>query len=217
MKGVGRKHADGEGGFAVDEVPDEILIARVRDGDEGAFRDLFSRYLRVLTRFAERRLPGRMRRRVSVADVLQEAQLVAYERIADFESRGDASFRNWLMRIVEHKVMAAVRNHAQAARRAQGREVPRGGRTATGHLPGRGPTPSQVAIGRESAELARRALESLPAPYREVLSLARGERLTLREVGARMGRSPEAVRKLLDRALFRLEAEFGRLRGESLG
>ena len=53
--------------------------------------------------------------------------------------------------------------------------------------------------------------------YREVLSLARGECLTLREVGERMDRSPEAVRKLLDRALSRLGAEFGRLRGESRG
>ena len=188
---------------------DDALIERIRRGDHGAFSALCARYLRTLERFAERRLPARLRRRVSVADVLQEAQLVALERMRDFESRGEGSFRNWLMRIVEFKVRQAVRRHRGAARRAIEREATRGSRTGTGHLVGREPSPSQAAIGAEVAERAREAMAALPETYREVLRLAREEHLTLREVGERMGRSPEAARKLLGRALSAFAKELG--------
>jgi RNA polymerase sigma-70 factor (ECF subfamily) len=184
-----------------DDDPEVVLIERIRRGDPEAFSALYGRYVRKLERFAQRRLPGRLRRRVSVADVLQEAQIVALERMRDFQARGEDSFRNWLMRIVELKVRQAVRRHREAARRAIEREATRGARTSTGHLVGREPSPSEVAIGAELAQRARRALASLPEPYREVLRLAREECLTLREVGERMGRSPEAARKLLGRAL----------------
>jgi RNA polymerase sigma-70 factor (ECF subfamily) len=211
------KEGEGLVTAADDDVSDEVLIERIKGGDEAAFQALFSRYVRVLERFAERRLPGRLRRRVSVADVLQEAQLVALERILDFEARDDASFRNWLMRIVEFKVKQAVRCHQGAARRAMDREVTRGARTATGHLLGHQPSPSQVAIGAEVEELARKAMDALPDHYREVLRLAREERLPLAEVGERMGRSAEAARKLLGRALSAFTEEFERLQGESPG
>jgi RNA polymerase sigma-70 factor (ECF subfamily) len=202
---------------ATDGEDDEALIERIRRGDPAAFSALYARYLRTLERFAERRLPGRLRRRVSVADVLQEAQLVALERMRDFESRGENSFRNWLMRIVEFKVREAVRRHRGAARRAIDREATRGSMTGTDHLVGRDPSPSQAAIGAEVAERAREAMAALPETYREVLRLAREEQLTLREVGERMGRSPEAARKLLGRALSAFAREFGEPGEKGLG
>lgn len=191
-----------------DAVSDAALLERARAGDEGAFATLLQRHAESMRQFAERRLPRSLRRRVSVADVLQETRLVALRRCGDFEDRGGNSLRNWLLGIVAHKVREAVRAHAGAERRSVRRETPRGARPDTQALPGRLTTPSAAAVGAEVADLAERALAGLPEDYREILVLTRREHLDLDEAARRMGRSREATRKLLGRAVARFAAAF---------
>jgi RNA polymerase sigma factor (sigma-70 family) len=76
-----------------------------------------------------------------------------------------------------------------------------------GAVHGRSPSPSQVAIGRETREAAQRALATLPPTYQEVIRLVQGEGLTLAQAGERMGRSRDAVKGLYSRALGRLANE----------
>jgi len=92
--------------------------------------------------------------------------------------------------------------------------VSRGARPATAAFAGEGPSPSQAAIAAELQEIARKAMAVLTDEQREVLRLAREERLPLREVAARLGRSYEATKKLHGRALLRLTEEFERLGGQ---
>jgi len=193
------------------------LIQRARGGDEVAFQALFDEHVSTLRRYARRWLPDHLRRRVSVADVLQEANIAALARCADFEDRGDASFRNWLLKIVEHKVRRAVRTHAETAKRAVGREAARDERPATGELIGQQASPSQMAIAAETAEIARAAMLRLPERYREVLDWTQHQHLTLDEIASRTGRSRGAARKLVGRALERLATEFEREGGGALG
>jgi RNA polymerase sigma-70 factor (ECF subfamily) len=195
------------------EPTDRDLIDRFRDGDGEALRLLFERYEDLLQARIRRRLPAHLRRKVSVADVMQETRLVAYQRRADFESRGPEGMRNWLLGIADLKARAAVHRHGGIAKRAAGREVSGHLRPETAQLVGHVPSPSQVAIAAELKELARRAMDALPKDYREVLRLAREEQLPLREVAARMGRTREAVKKLHGRALFRFTEVFEQLRG----
>ena len=194
---------------------DQELIARIKAGDEDAYRILFERYSGALRRRVERLLPRTIQRKVSVSDVMQEARLTAFERISHFEHRGEGSFRKWLQRIAENKVLAEVQRYAGTKKRAVQREVSRGHRPDTANVVGQHPSPSQVAIGAEQKELARQAMEMLPPDYREVLRLALEERLRLREVAERMNRSRDAVKKLYGRALCRFKDTFDRLRGES--
>ncbi len=196
-------------------IADAQLVARAAQGDHDAFRVLVERHMDTLRRFAERRLPARLRARVAVSDVLQEAQIVAFERCASVEDRGPDAFRNWLLGVVEQKVREAIRAHEFAARRSVRRESPRGPSRTTGHFPGREASPSQAAIAAETAELAELALARLPDDYREVLRLTRREHLGLGETAQRMGRSVDATKKLLSRALLRLAEEFERGRGKA--
>lgn len=87
------------------------------------------------------------------------------------------------------------------AMRGSDREVPPGGRPDTPQFKGRGPTPSQVAVGNELRENALRAMEELPPDYRRVLQLVQTEGRTLREAAGDLDRSYEAVKKLYRRAL----------------
>jgi RNA polymerase sigma-70 factor (ECF subfamily) len=191
------------------------LMRRFRNGDEEAFRILFERNAGILRQRIERWLPARLRRRLAVSDVLQETRIVAFSRRSDFEVRGEDAFRNWLLGIAEMKMREALRTHAGAAKRAIHREVTRGRRLDTAHFLGRGPSPSQVAISAETERVARRAMERLSDDHREVLRLTREEGLSLRQAADRMGRSPEAVRKLCGRAICRFKAIFDELGGST--
>ena len=192
------------------------LIRRFKAGDEQAFRTLFTAQLPVLRGRVTRVLSVRLRRRLSVSDVLQEVGLAAFRGRQDFEDRGDDAFRNWLFGIVDHKLHDQLRHHG-AGMRAGAREVSRAGSPSTLDLAADLPSPSAAAACSEQVERVRRAIETLPCDYREVLHLALERGLLLREVAEHMGRSREATKKLYGRALLRLKEACGGLDGSSDG
>ena len=53
------------------------------------------------------------------------------------------------------------------------------------------------------------ALGRIPEDYRRVVVWHQYDRLTFEEIGERLGRSAEAIRKLWSRALIRLTEELG--------
>ena len=179
-------------------------MERARKGDEDAFVRLCALHEAALRRRIERRLSPGIRRRISSSDVLQEAQMIALGKLADFEDRGDGAFRAWLGRIVDLKTQELIRFHAGAEKRAISGEATRGHRATLDAMRGRGPTPSQVAMGAEMRDAAERAMNALPESYREVIHLIQGEGLMLAEAGERLGKTREAVKGLYARALGRL-------------
>jgi RNA polymerase sigma factor (sigma-70 family) len=58
----------------------------------------------------------------------------------------------------------------------------------------------------ENAEELRRLIQSLPPDYCQVIMLRHYSNLSFPEIGATMGRSPDAVRKLWLRALDELQS-----------
>lgn len=197
------------------EPSDETLVEQAQGGDAEALERLFRRYTRMLESYVRRWLPAAVQRKVSVADILQETRIVAFERASDFELRDETSVRNWLIKIVDLTVREKVRRFAGTAKRAAGREVTRAQRPETAQFVGAQASPSQAAIASELAELAQRALRGLPPDYQEILRLVREEDITLQEAGTRMGRTYEAAKKLYGRALSTFTEEFERLQGAS--
>lgn len=190
---------------------DTALLAQAKRGDQRAFEVLFDRYVALVRRGIARDLPGAVRRKISISDVIQEARIVALRRLAAFEDRGPGSFGAWLNRIVEVKVHEAVRKFKGPAKRDVAREVEDRTASRARNLPGREPTPSEVLMRKEDQAAARRALAALPDDYRQILLLTRGQGLTIREAAVRMGRSLEAAKKLSARAL----AKFGEILGKN--
>ncbi len=192
----------------LDQASDGVLLKRIREGDADAYRALFGRYSAELAERIERWLPRGLRRKVSVSDVLQETQLVAFQRLPEFVLEDEEAVRRWLTRVAHLRAQGAVKRYATTAKRAAAREVSRGNRADTGNFPHRGPSPSQAAANAELTELAGDALNALSGPYQDVIRMALEEGLTLREVAARMGRTRDAVKKLYGRAVTRLTKEF---------
>ena len=188
---------------------DEELVRRIRAGDASAGELLFDRHLPQLRAKARATLPAALRGRLGESDVIQDAYMAAFLGLGGFEDRGDGSFARWLRQILEHKVQKAARRHTETSKRDARREV----RVPTG-AEGLLPLPNQVSPGsrasdREQAARLREEVEGLTEDHRTVIRLVHEQGLTLVEAGARMGRSPDAVRKLYGRALARLADRIG--------
>jgi RNA polymerase sigma-70 factor (ECF subfamily) len=188
---------------------DEVLVRRVRDGDEAAARELFERHLPALRSKARARLPAALRGKVGASDVVQEAWLAAFLDLAGFEDRGDGSFAAWLRTILERRVADEVRRHAGAKKRDARREVRLVTEAARLEPDRRQATPSVEVRDAEEKVRLRAIVDSLSEDYATVIRLVHQEGLTLVEAGARMGRTPDATRKLYSRAMVRLADRIG--------
>ena len=115
----------------------------------------------------------------------------------------DAAFRRWLFTIAFHKVVDRARR-AAVRRAAHGRPVDDASDAALGEFYASRLSPSGEVAGRESIERLERAFDALPDEQREVLVLAKIAGLSQAEIGAQIGKSEEAVRKILSRSLARI-------------
>lgn len=176
------------------------LIDAARRGDLAAQDELLGQHLPHVQAFVRLRSSARLRELESSADIVQSACRKALENLPQFEYRGPRSFRNWLLRYAENKIHDK-RDYHGAARRDRGRErdVER-----LSQLYATLGTPSGLVSAREQVSRIEHAFDRLPEEYREIVMLAKIEGLSHAEIAARTGRSEEASRKMLSRALVRL-------------
>lgn len=192
-----------------DQIPD-------RGRAEESFEVLFQRYERLLAARIRDRLPPSILRRVSVADVLQETHLAAYEARQRMPTEEEQLLRSWLLSIADHKALDQVRRHGRVAKRSVEREITRAGRPETAAMPHGAGSPSEVAMAGEAVAIARRVRAMLPPEHAEILRLAREEGVPLREIAARLDKSHEGLKKLYGRALRRFRELYESLDGGSM-
>ena len=87
---------DGECGA----VADEILVQRVRCGDQAAFQLLYERYFRRIYRFLDRRLSNR----ADTEETTQEVFINVFSSIESF--RGEAPFAAWVFGLTRRTLAA---------------------------------------------------------------------------------------------------------------
>ena len=183
---------------------EEQLVERARGGDAVAFDELCLRNEAGLRAHLAHLVTGPLKRKVSIADVMQEAYVTAHQRLDDCEHHGDGAFGAWLTRIAELKARAAVRRFVGAEKRDVHRERSQGMRPDTAKFRNRGASPSEMAVAHEEQDAVRVAVSLLPDDYRHVIQLVRFDGLSLKDAAVLMGRSHAAVRKLYGRALSAL-------------
>lgn len=177
------------------------ILGRASQGDRAAIDELLRRHLPALRVFVRLQAGARLRLRESCSDLVNSTCRELLENLAGFEYQGEAQFRHWLCTAALHKIQQRARYH-DSARRDPAREADVG--VPVEQLYRTLLTPSRIAVARESIERLERAFDGLPADYREVILLCRIVGLSQEEVAQRMGRSVDAVRNLLHRALARV-------------
>lgn len=185
-----------------------------RGGDAAALARLIESYLPQLHAFVRVRLGGRVRDRESSMDVVQSVCRQLLSERGRFDFRGEEPFRAWLFTAALNKIRDKLRFHRGALRDLR-REQPDDSAFEAA-LARNLLTPSQDAIGGETARAVADALAALSEDHREVVTLARLVGLPHRVIAEVLGRSEQATRQLLGRALVQLALELKR-RGVDLG
>jgi RNA polymerase sigma-70 factor (ECF subfamily) len=186
-----------------------FLVDAAKGGDRRALENLFARYLPRVRQIVALRLGRRQHQFLEDDDVVQEILFTVFQDLERFEHKSEGSFRNWIAKCVECKIVDLARN-AEAKKRGGGK-VRRFGDFGTERLsdsifPGKGPTPSQVAQAKETEEKLEAALLSLPAHYREVIILRQLCEMSYPEVAKALGfREEVSARKACSRALAKLK------------
>ncbi|HVQ25977.1 MAG TPA: sigma-70 family RNA polymerase sigma factor [Planctomycetota bacterium] len=162
---------------------------------------LLTEHLSELRAFVGERADRLVLSKESRSDLVQSVCREVVEHAARYRHREGDAFVHWLRRTAERKIIDRYRYYTAGKRDAL-REAGAAAEAGWGDEPrDGGARPSQNAVAAEQAERLQRALDALPAHYRDVIRLARLEGLPLAEVAARTGRSEDAVRNLLFRAL----------------
>jgi RNA polymerase sigma-70 factor (ECF subfamily) len=190
-----------------DSAETQRLLEEARTGDPQAFNRLFARHRSALREVVEIRMDPRLRARVDPSDVVQETQMEAFRRLADYLDRRPMPFRLWLRKTAQERLLMLQRQHIHAARRATGREVPLPDRSSlllAQKLLASGSSPSQRLDREELARRMHQALAKLAEIDREVLLMRNYENLSYQEIGHLLDLDAATARKRHGRALIRL-------------
>lgn len=183
---------------------DAALIARAREGDTAAFRELFVLHRHTVTRIVHRMLGPSP----EVEDVVQEVFLNVYRSLHAF--RGDSKFSTWLHRLCTN----VTRMHLR-----RGRSRPRFADVEVPEAPPRDAAPDGPLEQVERAERVRalyRLLDRLSEKKREVLVLHDLDGVSAKEIAELVGIPVLTVRTRLFYArkeLYAALAEEPSLRG----
>jgi RNA polymerase sigma factor (sigma-70 family) len=187
-----------------EESADADLVRRVRAGDRGAVDDLYQRFRRPAFALARRILADD----VLAEDVLQDVFLSVWRDPGAFDhSRG--SVASWLLAMVHHKAVDAVRREESHRRRHARAEEDLA-------LSGRGGARGveDEVWTRVVSGQVRAALGLLPSLQREALTLAYYGGYTQREVAALTGAPLGTVKTRMLAGMRRLREELGERAGD---
>ncbi len=187
-------------------------IEAAREGDLDALGRILESCRGPLQEIAGRWLGKDLVAKTGDSEVVQEALLGAHFDFARFQGQSREELFAWLRAILQNRLAFVARHYRDTEMRRVDREIPCGA-PADGGLwdtfLASSTTPGARAARRESEAALRRALEALPDDYRRTVIWHQYDGLGFEEIGARLGRSAEATRKLWSRSLYRLAVELG--------
>jgi RNA polymerase sigma-70 factor (ECF subfamily) len=186
------------------------LIEAARDGRDDAFGRIFESFRRHLMLVAHRELPHALRGKIGPSDMVQETAVDAQRAFPAFRGSTAEECFAWLRSILRNNVVDAVRRYELSQKRSAGREISlatEAGRRQGGLVELPHSLPDGSAIRHEDADVLARAMARLSGDHHAVLRLRYWEGLSFPEIGQRLGRSTDAVRKLWYRAVERLQEE----------
>lgn len=182
------------------------LLARLRAGEDEAYRELLeSQGGRLLA--VARRL---MRNEEDARECLQDALLSAFRAIDRFE--GHAKLGTWLHRIVVNACLMRLRLRKRRPEEALDSELPEFDDYGFRIGPMETSASADELLERQEVRVqVREAIESLPESYRTVLILRDIEEIDTAETAELLGLTPVAVKTRLHRARLALRDRIGNL------
>ncbi|MEI6082772.1 MAG: sigma-70 family RNA polymerase sigma factor [Verrucomicrobiota bacterium] len=172
---------------------DLVLMTRVKEGDEDAFRELIERYQRPVINMIYR----------SIGDAWEAEDLAQRVFIQVFRSAGryqaTAKFTTWLFTITRNTVLNEYRRRGRRATESLD-ALTENEESARQFADARTADPAQEVVERELQDTIHAAIQTLPEAQRTAVILCRFEGLAYEEIAVVLGCSVSAVKSLLNRA-----------------
>lgn len=182
------------------------LVMLAKRDDRAALEKLCSVYAERIRRVVRFRMGPQLRSQLESMDIVQEALYVGLRDLSQFTHERDGDFMRWLSHIAENRIRDNM-DRMRAAKRDVRKEVSVG--TWRGkRSPVVTTTPSVMLSRKEELDRLEMAMDRIKAEYREVLLLSKIEGLSHEEIGQKLNKSPNAVAKLLSRALVAAAREY---------
>jgi len=192
-------------------------LARAAQGGDPRARDRFARRIEVLVASSVRgQLGPKLLREVDHEDVVQELLLKIESELPRLQVRGEPALRQWIHKLVHHRICDLHDYHERAAKRDSRRRISLtdllhsdedGEEPAS--LVSKAPSPVETASRRELAHVALLALERIPAD--EAVAVRRiaisGDRIA--DLARELDVGESTVRMRLSRGLARLYYALG--------
>ena len=193
------------------------LVILAKDGDESALERLYRVYgerVRWMVRF---RMGKALRSKLESMDLVQDVFVHALGGLEDFTYKNEGDFVRWLSKITQNalhdnldKLHAAKRDIRIELRLVSHNSATKGvlrevqeGLDAT--------TPSVIMSKREDLAKLEKAIDKLKPEYKDIIILSKIEGLSYKEIGKKLGKSPDAVRMLMPSAMAELTTVFMRI------
>jgi len=191
------------------DADEHAIVAAVLAGDRDAFRRLVERESASVIRACQRVLGDH----AEAEDAAQEAFVTAYRSLASW--RADGPFGAWLTRIAVRIALRQAGKRRTVAWRDPGRsQLEDGAPSAADRAVEQASIsasswtdPAVLSMRSERATEIRRAVTSLPEPYREVIALRFFGEASLDEIARQTGRPLGTVKTHLHRGLARLRTD----------
>lgn len=183
------------------------LIELAKEGDKAALEELSRTYSERVRRIVRLRMGRELRSKFESMDVVQDALICALRGLGTFAYTNEGDFTRWLSRIAENRLRDNL-DKLNAGKRDVRREIPLDMDGGDGQQsrawavePVETATPSMDAEKHEQLDRLERAIDSLKPEYKELVVLTKLDGLSYKEAADRVGKSPDAVRMLVCRAM----------------
>ena len=168
------------------------LLRMAQAGDEQARNDLLARYLPRLEAWASRRLPLGVRSMLDTGDIVQEAIIATLRHLDRIEVRTDNAFEIYVKRAVRNRIIDIYRRPKRMRQELNDA------------LPAPQPSALDEVIGHQAQERYEAALEALSESDCQLVVMHAELGMSTGQIAEELGKSPDAARMGLKRALKRL-------------
>ncbi|MEM8549551.1 MAG: sigma-70 family RNA polymerase sigma factor [Verrucomicrobiota bacterium] len=186
---------------------DQLLVARVKDGDHGAFSEIVSLYWdRIFARAYQL-----LKNREDAEEVTQDTFIRAQKGLASF--RGDAAFSTWLCQIAtnlaHNRSWYWWRRKRSASFSLDQTLTEDSDSTLADVLPADGEDPGEATLTQEFIDRVSHCMKDLNDKHREILVLRNVHNLSYEEIAEELRISVGTVKSRIARARESLREQMG--------
>ncbi|WP_370900790.1 RNA polymerase sigma factor [Chryseobacterium gossypii] len=153
------------------ESKEQILVSRLLQKEETAWKELFTAYSGNLAYVCSRYVTGKE----DVHDVLQNSFIKMFRSINDFEYRGDGSLKAWITRIVVNESLQYIKRRSDFRILEEVSEIPDI------------QDEEEPSLEEISQNTIMKIIRSLPEGYRTVFNLYVFEKKSHKEIAGLLG------------------------------